>query len=207
MAEDTSAHTLDDLVARTTGAQPWRKVFHAATAVFMAAGLALLQSPSQAAILTLTAIVVALLTADIVRLRHRGANQLFFRVFGKLASPREARRIASSTWYAVGVLIVAALFPRPVAISGVLVLGLADPAASYVGQKLGRRPFLGGTLEGSLVFFATSTAVLALRHTWPIALLASVVATLAERGSWPLDDNLTIPVVSAGAVAALGLLL
>jgi dolichol kinase len=39
---------------------------------------------------------------------------------------------------------------------------------------------------------------------WPAALCAAVAGALAERRSWPLDDDLTIPVVSAGVLYALG---
>ena len=92
-------------------------------------------------------------------------------------------------------------------VSGVLVLAFADPAAAIVGRKLGKRPFLGGTFEGSAAFFATSLVVLTLRYSWPLAVLVSVLTTLVERRSWPLDDNFTIPVVSTGTLVGLGMIL
>lgn len=198
---------LEALVARTAGSQPWRKVFHAINALLIALGLTVFASSEWVPLLALGALSMALLAADAVRLALPRANVLFFRAFGKLASPREARGIASSTWYVLGIFAAAALFPRPAAISGVLVLGLADPVAAVVGRALGKRPFLGGTVEGTVAFFATSAAVLLLRHPWPAALVAAGLVTLAERRSWPLDDNLAIPVVCAGAIAALGQIL
>jgi dolichol kinase len=204
---DPAASELDALVARTQGPQWWRKAFHATNATLIAAALAVVDWPDRMVFTTLGAVVALLLALDLARLTSPRLNAAFFRAFGKLASPREARRIASSTWYALGILIAVALFPRPEAIAGILVLGLADPAAAFVGLTVGRRPFLGGTLEGSLAFFATSAAVLAFEYAWPVVLVAALAASVAERRSWPLDDNLTVPVVCAGALFGMGWLL
>lgn len=204
---ETAASELDALVARTEGPQWWRKVFHAINATLIAAAIVLFEWPDRTLRLVLGVAVGSLFAFDLLRLSNRRLNSLFFRAFGKLASPREARGIASSTWYALGIFLAVVLFPRAEAVAGILVLGYADPAAAYVGRTLGKRPFLGGTLEGSIAFFVTSAAVLAFRFAWPAVLVAAAAAALAERRSWPLDDNLTVPLVSAGALHVVGLLL
>jgi dolichol kinase len=198
------SNALDALVARTAGPQWWRKAFHAFNAVFIASVIELLEPSRGIAVAGLSALVLTAFMLDALRFSNPRTNELFFRAFGKLASPREARRIASSTWYMVGILAVVALFPREVAISAILVLGLCDPAAAWVGRRLGRRSFLGGTLEGSLAFFAVGVVILAARHAWPAALAAAAAAALAERRSWPLDDNLAIPIASAAVIQAMG---
>lgn len=194
------------LVERTRGPQPWRKLFHATNGVAVASALSLLPVGRWAAVSVLGGVLAALVVMDLVRLTNRRANELFFVAFPSLASPREARGVASSTWYTLGVGLAVALFSRHDAISGVLVLALADPAASYVGQRWGRTPFLGGTVRGSLAFFVVAGAILALRHDLPVALAAAIAVTLAERRSWPLDDNLTIPVACAAVLALMGVL-
>jgi len=150
----------------------------------------------------LAAIAVALLAVDLLRLAHSRSNELFFRVFRVLASPREATGIASSTWYASGIAVSVAVFPRTDALSGILVLALADPLASLVGQRWGRRRFLEGTVAGTVAFLLAATAVLTFRHPLAVALPAALLASLAERRSWPLDDNVSIPVVTAAATVA-----
>ena len=155
------------------------------------------------ALFVLTGALIGLWAVDVVRLRNARANVLFFRAFRYLATPREAGGVASSTWYALGLLVVVALFPLHAAVSGILVLAVGDPAASYVGRRWGKRPFLGGTLEGTIVFVVASFCVLAPRHPPLFALAAAMTAALAERRSWPFDDNLAVPVVTAGAVALL----
>jgi dolichol kinase len=194
---------LDVLVARTAGPQPWRKAFHAFNATAVAAAVVTLD-PSDALLLgALGGIAAVLLVADLFRLRSDQANRLFFRMFAALASPREARGIASSTWYAIGLLAAFALFPREIGVSSVLVMGLADPLAGYVGRRFGRRPLLGGTLEGTLTFLAVAAVILMVRHPAPVALLAAALSALAERRSWPLDDNLAVPLACGAALTAL----
>lgn len=197
------ATTLDLLVERTAGPQWWRKAFHAFNAVAVAAVIAWWEPSRALGVAILSAVVLAAFLADAVRLTYPRANELFFRWFGRLASPREARGIASSTWYAAGILAAFAFFPQDVAVSAILVLGLCDPAAAFVGRRFGRRRFLGGTLEGSLAFFVVGALILGARHAWPAALVAAAAAALAERRSWPLDDNLAIPVVSAAVIQAI----
>jgi dolichol kinase len=190
-SDETAA--FDALVARTAGLQPWRKVFHAFNAVAVAVFVTSVDPPRSVLLSLLGALVAVLLVADLARLRSARLNDLFFRAFVLLASPREARGIASSTWYAIGILAAFALFPRDVAVSSVLVMGLADPAASYVGRRFGRKAFLGGTAEGTLTFLAVAAVVMLARHAAPAALLAAAASALVERRCWPLDDNLAVP--------------
>lgn len=194
-------HTLVD---RTSGLQPWRRVMHATNGILVAVALMVLPIPRAWAVGLLATALLAQGAIDVVRLRFPAVNAAFFRAFRHLASPREASGPASSTWYTLGVLVAVALFPREAAVSGILVLGLADPAASYVGRRWGRRPFLGATLEGSGVFMAVAFAVMVPRHDPLLAAAAAAAATLAERLSWPLDDNVTLPVVTAAVLALLG---
>ncbi|HSM60645.1 MAG TPA: hypothetical protein VK849_07590 [Longimicrobiales bacterium] len=195
---------LDHLVERTRGRQPWRRVFHAAAGLSIAAVLTFL-APTRTVAAAIAGAVLALqLTLDVARLRFPALNEVFFRTFQHLVSPREARGIASSTWYTLGVLLAVAIFPMDAAVSGILVMALADPAASYLGRRYGRTPLFGGTVEGTLVFGVVCLAILAWRHPTVPALVAAAVLPFVERHSWPIDDNLTVPVATATLVTLLG---
>lgn len=185
---------LQELVARTSGPQPWRRAFHAVNGVMIAAAVTWWPFSNAAAVGVLGSMVLGLLAFDVVRLSMPAANTLFFSWFGRLASPREADRVASSTWYMMGIAFAVAIAPGPAGVSAILVMSLADPAASYFGRRWGRRPFLGGSAEGSVVFLLVALAVLLPRHALPAALGVALTATLLERRSWPLDDNLAVPV-------------
>ena len=173
----------------------------------MAGSITFLDLPRSAAPAALGGVFVLLAGLDLVRLRLPGANRIFFRLFAALASPRERAGVASSTWYALGLLLTVVLFPTGEAVSAILVLALADPMASVVGQRLGRHPFLGGTVEGSVTFVVVAMAILVPRHPLPAAGGAALVAALAERRGWPLDDNLAVPLVTGLTLAGTRLLL
>jgi acyl phosphate:glycerol-3-phosphate acyltransferase len=186
-------------VARTEGRQPWRRVFHAVAGLLIVAALAILNPSWIEAVAVLGGLTAIALALDVLRLRSRRVNRLFFRGLQPFASPREAAGIASSTWFVIGCLLTVALFPRDIAVAAILVLALADSTASYVGRRWGRRPLGTGTVEGSLVFLTIALAVLVPLVGLVAALAAALAATVAERLPWPLDDNLTVPLVT-GAV-------
>lgn len=194
---------LDHPVEGTHGLQPMRRLFHAFTGLSVVVALTWLDLSRSAAVAILAVALVILAGVDAARLRSPRINALFFRFLRHLASPREVGRPASSTWYALALVLTVAFFPRPAAVSGILVLALADPTASYLGRRWGRRPFLGGSLLGSLAFLATAMAVLLPGRPVAVAAVAALVATLAERVSWPLDDNLILPPVTATTLVLL----
>jgi dolichol kinase len=191
------------LVESTRGPQIWRRVFHAAVGLSVALAAWLLE-PTRTTLLAVLAVALAGgLAGDVLRLRYPTLNVLFFRAFRPLASPREERAVASSTWYVVGLTLVAALFPLETFIPAVLVLGLADPAASYAGRRWGTRRVGKGSALGLLVFVGVGAAVL-LGWTSPArAAVAALAAGLIEVTPWKLDDNLTIPVAVAAALTLL----
>jgi dolichol kinase len=138
---------------------------------------------------------------DVVRLRAPAVNRWFFRRFRLLASPREARGLASSSWYALSATLSWALFAPEIARAAILVLGLADPAASVIGRVWGRRPLGKGSWLGTAVFASVALVVLVVSLPQaPVAALAAVAlaTALSEVFSPGLDDNLIIPLVTGG---------
>ena len=200
-AEKSTLRDLSSLIARTEGIQPWRRLFHACNGVVLALLPGLIGLERAATVALYAAGTLAAFGLDAVRLRAPGVNRWFFAVFNRLASPREARGAASSSWYALGITLSMALFPLEIARAAILVLGLADPAASVIGRIWGRRPLGKGSWLGSTVFLLVATGVLwvALPGV-PLALLGltALTAALAEVFVPRLDDNLIIPLVTGG---------
>lgn len=201
---------LAPLVARTRGPQPWRRLFHAVNGVLVVAALLILDPSWPVAVGVLAVVTVGCLALDAVRFAWPALNRLFFRLLRPLASPREAEGVASSTWYMLGVLASVAAFPRHVAVAAILVLALADPAASWIGRRWGKRPLGGGSWLGSATFVVVSGVVI-LALAWvpgtgtggllaalATALVVALVTALAEAFSGPLDDNLLVPLVAGG---------
>lgn len=144
--------------------------------------------------------LVTSLALDWVRLSRPDANVAFFRWFSALVSPREARKIASSTWYLIGVVAVLLIAPPLYFAPAVLVLALADPAASVVGRMWGRHPLGKGSWEGTITFFLIACAVM-LPFVGPAAaLLAAGAVAFLEVLPTGVDDNLIVPVAAAMAL-------
>jgi dolichol kinase len=141
------------------------------------------------------AALLATFPADIARLRSNRLNLLFFRAFAPLASPREVEHL-SLTWFLLGVFLVL-LMPPEVAVPSILVVAVADPAASAIGRLWGTRPFGKGTLEGTAAFFLTADLVLIPFVGVPTALATAAVAAAIEALPIGLDDNLLVPVGTA----------
>ena len=201
--DDDAIHPeLRDAVARTVGLQPWRRVFHAMSGLLVVFVPAFMGWSRGTTITLLVVALFAQLALDVVRLRSTRVNRAFFRLLSGLASPREARGIASSTWYTLGALVAFVLYPPSIAAAAVLLLALADPAAAVVGRLAGRRRLGKGTLEGTTTFWVVGSAVLLPFVGWRYALGAALIAGLAEILPGIVDDNLVIPVV-AGAVLVL----
>jgi diacylglycerol kinase (CTP) len=191
---------------RLRGVQPWRRLFHASNAlavVFVPPALGL---GRWAVVGILAVLLVGMFAFDVARLRSPELNALFFRMFPSLASDRERTKPASSSWYALGLIVVLSLFDRAIAVPAILVLGLADPAASTVGRIWGRRRIGKGTWLGTTVFVTVAFLVMHLAgHLWPgRALAAALITAAVEILPWGVDDNLSVPIAAASALWLVG---
>ena len=194
-----------------------RSLFHVASGALSLALMRLLPGRTWLIAVSLT-FAVAAWSMEVARRRSPAANDLLMRFFSPIAHPQERHRVNSSTWYCTALLILASFFPLRAAELGVVVLGLADPAAGFIGRRFGRtRLRTGRSLEGTLAFVAVGTlgalAALIAFHELPwapritLALVAAVAGAVAELVSTRADDNFTIPLTVAVAAGAAQLFL
>jgi len=127
-------------------------------------------------------------------------NRVLWRLLPTIFRDWETRRVLGSTWLALGGLAALALFGPGAGGMGFLFLAWGDPAAELAGKRWGR-PGAGKSLAGSLGCLAACLAAAAVgsslgETTLWVAFLGAVVATLAERCSWPPDDNVWMPLLS-----------
>lgn len=150
---------------------------------------------------------------EIGRRRIPAVNAFLMKVLGPIAHAHEAHRVNSATWYVTALLFLA-ITASPMACSlAVIVLGVGDPAAAFVGRRWGRTRLASGrSLEGSLGFVAfagLASAItllvyypeIGLAETIVLALVAAVAGAIAELVTAGLDDNLVIPLAAAAGAS------
>ena len=137
--------------------------------------------------------------------RMFGTNLPLFTSVTMLATRKSEYQefVTSPIFFALGIALPLVVFPEPIGYVSVTILTLGDGFASIFGQKFGtiqipfnKLKYLEGTLLGFLLAFLGS-----LRFVHPFgAVIASAVGMFVESLPLPLNDNLTIPLVSGLAL-------
>jgi dolichol kinase len=181
-----------------------RSAFHIASAVTALLLLRLL--PSRPWLVAASgSLALFAWTCEISRRVSPRVNDRLMRLFSRIAHPMEAVRVNSSTWYLTALVGMALFAPLRAAELGVVVLGVADPAAGFIGRRIGRTKIKENrSLEGTLGFFVVGAlaalGLLAVFHPLPLpamlllAMTSAAAGAVAELVSGKMDDNFTIPV-------------
>ncbi|HWU43722.1 MAG TPA: hypothetical protein VN132_09800 [Bdellovibrio sp.] len=151
---------------------------------------------------------------DFLRQKHPALNEWSLHAFRPIMRQSEAKNLAGTTYLLTGVLLIDLLFPRPVVALTLLFLAFADPIASYFGILYGKDKIFGHkSIQGFMAaFFVCAGLTLAylLTHNYlmdrllVVSLLAGLVGAFAELiPIGKLDDNLTLPVMSAIGISIL----
>ena len=114
--------------------------------------------------------------------------------------------VTGATWLLIGSFITICFFPIEYAIPALLFLTIGDTFAAIVGLRFPLIQIGQKTLSGSIAGFTISLifVILTIKDVAPnILILGSFSAMIAECAPIPLNDNLTIPIVS-GFVMFLG---
>ena len=149
---------------------------------------------------------------EVLRRWFPAYNQRVMRVMAPIAHPHEHRAVNSATWYTTALTIIGALASPLAASMAVMVLGIGDPVAAFVGRRWGKTRLVAGrSLEGTIAFSVSGTlaagVVVAVWHpeaSWWLAPAAGVAGALAELVATRLDDNFTIPLAVAAVVMLAG---
>ncbi|RYZ75214.1 MAG: hypothetical protein EOP06_32705, partial [Proteobacteria bacterium] len=165
-----------------------RKIWHM-TGVFVIF-LFYVSISSTASIISLSIACALFLPVDFLRLRHPALNDWCVHALKPIMRTNEVNRLAGTTWLLTGVLIVAAVFPRPVVALTLLFLAFADPMASFIGIKYGKDKIFGHkSIQGFIAAYivcATCTMFFLSFHNLMfdrvlvVSLLAGLVGALAE---------------------------
>ena len=136
---------------------------------------------------------------EIGRSRSARARSVFDTAVGGLLREHERRGPSGATWLIIALLVAAVVFPRDLAVAAMCAVALGDAAAAIVRRMTTRSAPHRKSLGGSAACFAASaiSARAIAGFGWPEAMIAGILAALAERPRRPLDDNLRI-VIAVG---------
>ncbi|KAK9240272.1 hypothetical protein V1525DRAFT_337370 [Lipomyces kononenkoae] len=172
-------------------------------------------------------LLVSIVILDALRFKSQTFSAYYIKAFGFLMRESEVNKWNGIVWYLLGLILVFLFFPKDISILSILLLSWCDTAASSFGRAYGhltpkffRNKSLAGTaaafltgvfaayLEYGLILPATPVVNIGEHLTWTpetsklslsvLCILSGFVGAAAEAVDlWGLDDNITIPVISA----------
>jgi len=182
--------------------RPWRRLWHLVGGSFFP--ILALFIPKGALLITLGAMTAIFVTGEIVRFAFPSVNRWMVSHLRIILKKGKGFRPSGSTYLLLSSLAVFLLFEKYVAITSLLFLSIGDLMAAVIGEKFGRRRLFNKSLEGSLACLASCLLIgmvmtrVSPAIVLPVAIVGAVTATIGELLPIPLDDNLTIPLFSAG---------
>ena len=157
---------------------------------------------------------IVFVVGDVLRSRIPALNEFVVFAFKPIMRESEVHRIAGTSYLLTGVMVCALVFPHEVVSVTLLFLGFADPIASFVGILYGKDKIFGqkslqGTLAGYVVCVVAGASFLFAKDL-PVdriivfSFVAGLVGALSELIPVAgLDDNFTMPVISASGLSVL----
>ncbi len=180
-----------------------RKIWHVMTGVSALSATYLLKFNSKQAAIVSGSIAIIGLIVEMLRLNNQKINNIFLKYMGSLLRDTEKNKMSGLVYYALGVSITFSIFPWHLAIMGILILIFADPLASLIGTKFGKRKIINGkSVEGFLGCWIVCCLTIygysyftQLNISLVFILLGGFLGALSELFVI-LDDNLSIPILS-----------
>ena len=180
-----------------------RKLIHL-TSLSIPIGYSFIDRDTTLAILA--GVFVLSLSLEIGRLFIPRIRSRVHPVFAPIMRVAEERKLSGATYLLAGAWITIYFFEKEIALVGLLLVSLSDAAAAIVGTAYGKIHLWQKTLEGSTAFFASTGLILIVMMNLSVEemLTALFIGTLVELLPIPINDNLTLPVLTALAMQSIG---
>ena len=181
-----------------------RGLFHMFGVLFIS--VAALFLPRTVLLISLGVTTLIFLTFELLRFRGSRINNWFFLHFRPLLREMEASRLTGTSYILIASSIAFLAFERDIAVLAFAFLAVGDPLATIVGKRIGKRRLFGKTLEGNLACFVSCVITglvfyyAGLNLPWLTILVGAVSATIVQALPLPINDNLTIPLLTGAAM-------
>lgn len=160
-------------------------------------------------LIVLTPISLTIILLDFLRQSKPKLNSIFNKIFGLIlrSHEKDGTKLSGASWVALGACINFAIFTKPIAVTGFVILVISDALAAMVGKSFPSRPFFEKSAAGAIAFGISALAILFScgiyfdQKLWfyLFGLFAVFCVTVIESrpSLLKIDDNFTIPIVFA----------
>ncbi|HVP36115.1 MAG TPA: hypothetical protein VMT04_03890 [Terriglobales bacterium] len=154
--------------------------------------------PKKIALFVLVPIALCSILVDVIRLWKLPLANFFQWFLGPILREHESYSFTGSSHILSASAICILFFDKKVAIAAIVYVILGDIAAALIGRVYGKTKIEKKSLEGSLAFLSVCILVALLLPGLPfwIGAIGALVATSVEALSIPIDDNLSVPILS-----------
>jgi dolichol kinase len=116
---------------------------------------------------------------------------------------RSKIRINGASWLMLGDILCIFIFPKYIAVAGMLLLSLGDSFSAIIGRLFGRKHYVPNrSLAGTFTFFIVGIIIVIITPKYNhdpveymIAFFVIFVTTVIDSLNLPINDNFAIPVV------------
>lgn len=167
----------------------------------------------------LASLIFFMALAELVKYKSDAFYHFYLKYFKYMLREHEYNRfkfrINGASWVVLSAIFCIILFPKLIAVTGLLMLSFADSSSALLGRLFGRKQYAPNrSYVGTAVFFVVGLLVALLTpkyfgtmKEYMIGFVMVVVTTIADGLSLPVDDNFTIPVVSCSVMYVLYILI
>ncbi|KXK56415.1 MAG: dolichol kinase [Chlorobi bacterium OLB5] len=170
-------------------------------------------------LLILGGILLLMLVVEFFKYKSNFVYDLYLTNFRHMLREHEYDRtrfrINGASWVIFAAILCILIFPKLIAVTGLLMLAFADSTSALLGRLFGKKQYAPNrSYVGTVTFFAVGIIIMFLTpkyfytaKEYIITLIAVIATTAADASSLPVDDNFTIPVVCCTVMYVLYLLL
>lgn len=138
-----------------------RKAFHLSTISLIAMGYSSMPvTRRKTALCTVAGLELCAIILEITRLQNPAINKFAVKAMGPFMRQHEVEKFSGIVYCFLGLLVTAAIFPKHIALIGMLQLALGDPIAALVGH--GTRQYRWARLSTNKSYLGTLAASVAL---------------------------------------------
>lgn len=173
-----------------------RKLFHLVS-TFIPVGYIFLER--EITLTILATVFVLSLSLEIGRLFIPSFRDKIHPIFASIMRIAEEKKLSGVTYMLAGAWLTITFFDKDIAIIVLLIVSLSDAAAAIVGTSYGKVYLWDKTLEGSAAFFSTTGLIMLVMRGLTLEQMVAglFTSTLVELLPIPINDNLTLPLITA----------